>query len=181
MALKQETIALHRTDDNGNKVLQMPITRAENIEGVLSIANGGTGGNTFVKSASISGKTITLNMSDGTTKTLTTQDTINNGTVTRIANITGTSNTSVTTKTITGLTANKPAFIFIKNTGTGDIQPPYVSSGTSLESIYDFNGNNTIYAGRTSSAVVIPTGTSLVISFTKLSSGSQTYTIECYQ
>lgn len=75
MALKQETIALYRTDDNGNKVLQMPITIAENIEGVLSITNGGTGGEKFVKGASISGKTITLNMSDGTNKTLTTQDT----------------------------------------------------------------------------------------------------------
>ena len=45
---------------------------------VLPIANGGTGGNTFIKSASISGKTITLNMSDGTNKTLTTQDTVPN-------------------------------------------------------------------------------------------------------
>lgn len=34
MALKQETIAMHRTDANGNKVLQMPITQAENVEGI---------------------------------------------------------------------------------------------------------------------------------------------------
>lgn len=46
-----------------------------NATDVIPIANGGTGGNAFVKSASISGKTITLNMSDGTNKTLTTQDT----------------------------------------------------------------------------------------------------------
>lgn len=42
---------------------------------VLPIANGGTGGSSFIKSASINGQDITLNMSDGTTKTLTTQDT----------------------------------------------------------------------------------------------------------
>lgn len=34
MSLKQETIVFHRTDKNGNKVLQMPITIAENVEGI---------------------------------------------------------------------------------------------------------------------------------------------------
>ena len=74
MALKQETIAMYRTDENGNKVLQLPITAAENIEGVVDIEHGGTNGNTFVKSLSISGTTITAIMSDNTNKTLTTQD-----------------------------------------------------------------------------------------------------------
>ena len=46
------------------------------VEDILPINKGGTGGNTFVESASISDKVITLNMSDGSNKTLTTQDTI---------------------------------------------------------------------------------------------------------
>ena len=45
-------------------------------KGTLPIDKGGTGGNTFIKSASISGKNITLNISDGTTENLATQDTI---------------------------------------------------------------------------------------------------------
>lgn len=34
MALKQETIVMHRTDEQGNKVMQFPITNVENIEGI---------------------------------------------------------------------------------------------------------------------------------------------------
>lgn len=35
MALKQETIVIHRTDEQGNKVIQHPITRKENVEGLI--------------------------------------------------------------------------------------------------------------------------------------------------
>lgn len=45
-----------------------------NATDVIPITNGGTGGEKFVKGASISGKTITLNMSDGTNKNLETLD-----------------------------------------------------------------------------------------------------------
>lgn len=45
-----------------------------NATDVIPIANGGTGGNTFVKALSISGKTITASMSDGTNKSLDTLD-----------------------------------------------------------------------------------------------------------
>lgn len=77
MALKQETIVMHRTDEDGNKVLQMPITTARNVEeGVYSV-NGKTGDVQVgeIVDASINGKVITLTFADGTTKTLTTQDT----------------------------------------------------------------------------------------------------------
>ena len=143
MATYEQDIAMYETKENGDKVIKLPVTRVNNVEGigrsasaayvvgdvvyvdnnkkvalkcttagttssgeldvsnkaigdtvtdgsvvwkviarsnvldeggVLPIANGGTGGNTFVKDASISGKTITLNMSDGTNKTLDTLD-----------------------------------------------------------------------------------------------------------
>lgn len=115
MSLKEQTIILTDKDSQGNTIMQFPITKAKNIEDVMSIAQGGTGattvasarnalglGNTSgavpianggtgattaadartnlglstaVTGATISGKTITLTFADGTTKTLTTQDT----------------------------------------------------------------------------------------------------------
>lgn len=50
-------------------------TTAGNVTGIVAIANGGTGGEKFIKDASISGKVITLTYSDNTTETLTIQDT----------------------------------------------------------------------------------------------------------
>lgn len=88
MAVIEQDIVLTTKDKNGNTVIQMPITRAENIENVMSIEQGGTGSETVqgartnlglasaVTGASISGKVITLKFADGTTKTLTTQDTV---------------------------------------------------------------------------------------------------------
>ena len=86
MAIKEESIIMHRTDESGNKVMQFPYTKGENIETPVPIANGGTGAttaanartnlglSTAVTDASISGKTITLTKANGTTQTLTTQD-----------------------------------------------------------------------------------------------------------
>lgn len=39
VALKQETIAMHRTDEQGNKVLQLPITDFKNVEGLLDFVH----------------------------------------------------------------------------------------------------------------------------------------------
>ena len=88
MAVIEQDVVLTTKDRNGNTVIQMPITRAENIENVMSIEQGGTGSETAqgartnlglasaVTGASINGKVITLTFVDGTTKTLTTQDTV---------------------------------------------------------------------------------------------------------
>lgn len=88
MAVIEQDVVLTTKDKNGNTVIQMPITRAENIENVMSIEQGGTGSETAqgartnlglasaVTGASIDGKVITLTFVDGTTKTLTTQDTV---------------------------------------------------------------------------------------------------------
>ena len=88
MALKEQDIVFTTTDESGNTVIQMPITRAGNIEDVMSIKQGGTGSETAsgarnnlglataVTDASISGKNITLTFADSSTKTLTTQDTV---------------------------------------------------------------------------------------------------------
>ena len=87
MAIVEQDIVFTTKDATGNTVIQMPITRAENIENVMSIEQGGTGSETAsgartnlglataVTGASINGKVITLNKADGTKTTLTTQDT----------------------------------------------------------------------------------------------------------
>lgn len=45
MSLKEQTIILTDKDSQGNTIMQFPITKAKNIEDVMSIANGGTGAN----------------------------------------------------------------------------------------------------------------------------------------
>lgn len=88
MARKEEKIILHRTDENGNKVYQFPYVKGDNIETPVPISAGGLGSKTIeealkalglnntVQSLSISDKTITVTLKDGTTKTLTTKDTV---------------------------------------------------------------------------------------------------------
>ena len=45
MSLKEQTIILTDKDSQGNTIMQFPITKAKNIEDVMSIAQGGTGAN----------------------------------------------------------------------------------------------------------------------------------------
>ena len=40
MALKEQDVVLYTTDGDGNKVIQMPITRVENVEGVIKTVDG---------------------------------------------------------------------------------------------------------------------------------------------
>ncbi len=40
MALKEQDVVLYSTDTDGNKVIQMPITRVENVEGAIKTING---------------------------------------------------------------------------------------------------------------------------------------------
>ena len=47
MSLKEQTIILTDKDSQGNTIMQFPITKAKNIEDVISIAQGGTGANTI--------------------------------------------------------------------------------------------------------------------------------------
>lgn len=46
MRLKEQTIILTDKDSQGNTIMQFPITKAKNIEDVMSIAQGGTGATT---------------------------------------------------------------------------------------------------------------------------------------
>ena len=46
MALKEQDIVFTTKDESGNTIIQMPITRVENIEGTFSIEQGGTGATT---------------------------------------------------------------------------------------------------------------------------------------
>ena len=40
MALKEQDVVLYSTDTSGNKVIQMPITRVENVEGAVKTIDG---------------------------------------------------------------------------------------------------------------------------------------------
>lgn len=145
MALKEQDIVFTTQDADGNTVIQMPITRAGNIEDVMSIEQGGTGattvaaarnalglGNTSgavpvanggtgattaatartnlglstaLTAASISGKVITLTKADGTTQTLTTQDT--NTTYSAMSAAEAKAGTATTARTITAAVLSK--------------------------------------------------------------------------
>jgi hypothetical protein len=48
MSLKEQTIILTDKDSQGNTIMQFPITKAKNIEDVMSIAQGGTGANNII-------------------------------------------------------------------------------------------------------------------------------------
>ena len=41
MALKEQDIVFTGKDSNGNTIIQMPITRIENVEGAVKTVNGG--------------------------------------------------------------------------------------------------------------------------------------------
>lgn len=99
MALKEQDIVFTTKDATGNTVLQMPITRLDNVEGALKTVNnlkpdangnvnigvgvtsinGATGAVTlkdYVTGLSVSGKTITYTKKDGTSGKITTRDTV---------------------------------------------------------------------------------------------------------
>lgn len=92
MSLKEQTIIFTDKDSQGNTIMQFPITKAKNIEDVMSIASGGTGADNAtsalsnlgilgaIVNASVSGKTITFTKKDNTKFSIDTQDT-NNGIV----------------------------------------------------------------------------------------------------
>ena len=144
MAIVEQDIVFTTKDAAGNTVIQMPITRAENIENVMSIeqggtgattvaaarnalglgntsgalpiANGGTGANTAddalaklgisgaIVDLSISGKVITYKKKDGTTGTITTQDT--DTTYSAMSASEATTGTATTARTITAKVLN---------------------------------------------------------------------------
>ena len=74
MALKEQDIVLYSTDGDGNKIIQMPITRVENVEGAIKTINGvapDSSGDVDLSGGSIlqvSGETIAINAvpTDGT-------------------------------------------------------------------------------------------------------------------
>ena len=66
MALKEQDIVFTTTDSNGNTVIQMPITRVENVEGAVKTVNGGkpdANGNVGVSGKSVGDQWISV---DGT-------------------------------------------------------------------------------------------------------------------
>ena len=97
---------MHRTDENGNKVLQMPITTAENVEGLGKLATQ----DSAIKDLSISGTTITLTNTDNSKKTLNTQDTNNH----YVPNYSAIVTCSLPTNTMQTYTAPSDGYIVIQ-------------------------------------------------------------------
>lgn len=61
MSLKEQTIILTDKDSQGNTIMQFPITKAKNIEDVMSISNGGTGANNAIEACANIGAVRTVN------------------------------------------------------------------------------------------------------------------------
>lgn len=90
---------------------------------------------------------------------------------------------SGTTKTITGLTANKPVFIGFKNNSTMISVAMMITSGCATN-----NGSKSVHTGNSTSQkqvdffAVVPTGTSLVIAMHPQQTGSNpSVTLYVYQ
>ena len=159
------------------------------VTGNLPIANGGTGGNTFVKSASISGKNITLNMSDGSNKTLTTQDTVgSDGTVSEKLKVSGTSpaNGSIT-KTVSGLTAYKPIYVLYLAKSGSSVSVSFknctnaVFASSAGGNYGEINGTATsVSSGAMLEYTIIPTATTVAVTF-KYGTDTHTYDLAVYQ
>lgn len=78
MALIERKVVLHEKDASGNTVMNFPVTRASYVEDAVTSVNGSTGDvniKDYVTSLSVSGKTVTYTKKDGTSGTITTQDT----------------------------------------------------------------------------------------------------------
>ena len=78
MALIERKVVLTEKDSSGNTVMNFPVTRAEYVEDAVLSVNGSKGDVTikdYVTGLSVSGKTVTYTKKDGTSGTITTQDT----------------------------------------------------------------------------------------------------------
>lgn len=157
---------------------------AATLSSTLPINKGGTNATTAANArtnlglstafiaASISGKVITLTEANGTTTTLTTQDTVNSftGAVSQKSSKTPSTRT---TWSITGLTAYKPLFIIAQNSTYAEYycRLSVYSGSAHNDSNWNDKTRQPYLLGGTNSntssnnIVIIPTGTSVTISF----------------
>lgn len=156
MGLKEQDIVFTTKDANGNTVLQMPITRLDNVEGALKTvnnlkpdANGNVAVNDYVTGLSVSGQEITYTKKDGSSGKITTKDTVythpvsgvtagtyNNVTVNDLGHVTAGENVRVV-KTVNGNTPDDNGNITPDKTGCLPL-----SGGTMTGVIYSDRGQS---------------------------------------
>lgn len=132
--------------------------------------------------ASINGRVITLTFADGTTKTLTTQDTVNTGAVT-IKSDTTFSLSGVTTKTITvsNLTAYKPLYVILQVTVRNGSAWAELSPSSGVLLVNGVSRCSIQSEGDAFMTTYIPTKTSVSFLVEKGWEGLQTYRFIAYQ
>lgn len=123
MALKEQDIVFTDKDASGNTIIQMPITRVENVEGAVKTVNGVSPNaygevtvNDYLTGLTVSGRTITYTKKDGTTGTIMTQDS------TPVTSVNSQTGDVVITDYVTDLSVNGQTVIYTKKDGsTGTI------------------------------------------------------------
>lgn len=182
------------------------------VDGVSESATKDGNGNviteTYISNLSVSGKTITFTKGNGNIGTITTQDTTYSNATTSAAglmsaadktklngfaaggalttklNVSVTiSGDSKTTKTVTGLTPYKPAWVYRSGNGAANASFYYTSSAIPV-CYEDLTTNNTSSNTRDKCICIIPTGTSVTIGMWNMNepSGSNcTFTLYVYQ
>ena len=144
-------------DENKNVTIDVGVKK---VNDVTPDADGNVAIEDYITGASINGKTITLNFKDGTSKTLTTQDTVPTDYVSNLS-ISGTTITATfkdgTTKTLT-----------TQDTTTDPRLSKYPSwwldRGTGADGAYSPTANATISGEKNYTTVNIPSGVTITVS-----------------
>lgn len=195
-----------------NAILAELNVGVKTINAVAPDAGGNINIKDYVSNVEISGKTITVTFKNGTTKTLTTQDTTYSDATTSAAGLMSASDkakldgitsgaggaliskasftgslsksTSSATKTVTGLTALKPIYIYLYMTYQQSSDYHLVFKGITGLKVGDFSGGSTAISTSGKEYVYVPVGTSISISVGLNATSNYSnvdYKIEVYQ
>lgn len=195
-ATNLSTTVVNKLDKTGKAADAVKADTATTISTTLPIDKGGTNATTAENArtnlglataftaASISGKVITLTKANGTTTTLTTQDTVNTGATTKKLDTTITVTMGSTkTVTVSSLTVAKPIFITYDVTTNTATKLIYVTNvATSPGTTREIASSSTGWISEWTSHVFVATATTSVLTFENNSSrGDASVKVSVYQ